>query len=52
MSKWNNHVKDYMNKHNVSLKTAMKEARTSYNNQSSTTTSNGRKRDSRGRFLK
>ena len=24
MSQWNNHLKDYMNKHHVSLKTAMK----------------------------
>ena len=50
-SKWNNHVRDYMNKHNVSLKTAMKEAKSSYHNQSSTS-SHGRKRDSKGRFLK
>ena len=51
MSRWNNHIKDYMSKHNVSLKTAMKEPKTSYHN-SSTSTSHGRKRDSKGRFLK
>ena len=51
MSQWNNYLKDYMNKHNVSLKTAMKEARKTYHN-SSTSTTHGRKRDAKGRYIK
>jgi len=47
MSRWNDHVKDYMNKHHTSLKNALKEAKKTYHQPS-----HGRKRDSRGRFLK
>jgi hypothetical protein len=42
-------VKAYMNKNNVSLKTALKESKNTYRNTLST--SSGRKRDVKGRFI-
>lgn len=48
-NKWSQHVKAYMSKNNVSLRTALKEAGSSYRNSSS---SSGRKRDEKGRFIK